>query len=330
MKYLFTASLTLLALPSFAFAEEIIDITFPVDGDATFSDDFDDQRAGHLHHATDIAAEKMTPVLAAVDGEITFAPSPEPSYGYMLTLEGDDGYEYNYVHLNNDTPGTDDGNGGAEYAYAEGIERGVRVERGQHIAWVGDSGNAESVSSHLHFEMYDDDTAINPYPSLLASYGVVVYDYSPEAEAAAATSISDDKDLDEADDVNCTLDTLIRTQDSSTVYYCGTDGGRYYFPNESTFFSWYDTFDDVEYVTTEVMASIPLKGLVTYKPGTSLVKLLSVPKVYAVAANGTLRWLTSDAMAETLYGEDWPTIVRDLSDGFFPAYDVGENIERVE
>ena len=144
------------------------------------------------------------------------------------------------------------------------------MERGQHIAYVGDSGNAESISSHLHFEIYDGDTAGQPYPSLVAAYGTATYDFDPVAEAAAATSISIDKNLAESNNATCTADALIRTTDSSTVYYCGTDGGRYYFPNESTFFSWYESFDDVTYVTTDAMASVPLKGLVTYKPGTSL------------------------------------------------------------
>lgn len=332
MKYLLLALLSLFTLPSSVFAEARIDITFPVDGDASFSDDFDDVRSGsRTHRATDISAEKMTPVLAVVDGEISFAPMTEPSYGFMLTLEGDDGYTYNYIHLNNDTPGTDDGNGGVEYAYVDGIVRGARVERSEHIAWVGDSGNAESISSHLHFEIYDGVTAINPYPSLLASYGNAAYDFDPAAETAAATSINDDKDIPEADgEVHCASNTLIRTPEVSTVYYCGRDGGRYLFQNENTFFSWYDSFDDVAFVTPDVMASIPLKSAVTYKPGTRLVKLLSVPKVYAVAADGTLRWITSTAAAEALYGEDWATVVRDLPDGFFPAYNVGDEVTRTE
>jgi hypothetical protein len=115
-------------------------------------------------------APKMTKILAAQSGVVTFAPNPEPSYGYMLTVKGDDGYTYNYIHINNDTPGTDDGMGGIDNAYAPGITKGARVNQGQHITWVGDSENAEEIGSHLHFEIrLSDGTAINPYPYLLAS-----------------------------------------------------------------------------------------------------------------------------------------------------------------
>lgn len=330
MKRLAPLIIALLVLPSPSHAETLIDLAFPVDGTATFSDDFEDQRSGHLHHATDIMATKMTPVLAAMAGEVSFAPTDEPSYGYMITINGDDGYEYNYVHLNNDTPGTDDGAGGTEYAYAPGIERDVHVERGEHIAWVGDSGNAESTGAHLHFEIYDGDIAINPYPSLLAAYENNEYDFNPEFEIASATSIDVDQNIPEATEtVNCVAGSLIRTQESTAVYYCGRDGGRYVFQNESAYFSWFTDFSSVTIISSDDMGSVPIRGTVTYKPGTYLVKLLSVPKVYAVATDGTLRWITSSTIAASLYGDDWATKVRDLPDGFFPAYHVGEEITRI-
>jgi hypothetical protein len=336
MKYIVLAFSLFLLLPKVTFAAEIIDITFPVAGPATYSDDFNDQRSGHLHHATDIIAAKMTPIVAAMGGRVSFAPTDEPAYGYMLSIEGDDGYEYNYIHINNDTPGTDDGAGGAEHAYAPGIKRGARVERGEHIAWVGDSGNAESVGAHLHFEIYNGDTAIDPYESLRAAQTRVNYDR--EAELAAAISINDDKDLDEytppsqggagGGSATCESGSLIRTEEFSTVYYCGRDGGRYGFPNEGTFFSWYADFSSVKVISKEEMAAAPLKGQVTYKPGSFMVKMPSVDKVYAVGKGGTLRWIVSPDIAEQLYGKSWSKQVKDLSEAFFPAYSTGENVTR--
>jgi hypothetical protein len=327
MKYFLALLVAAFFLPKFAHAEEIIDITFPLESGGTFSDDFTDARSGHVHHATDIMAPKMTKILAPVSGKITFAPTTQPSYGYMLSLRGDDGYKYNFIHINNDTPGTDDGKGGVDTAYAPGIRQGVSVERGQFIAYVGDSGNAESVGSHLHFEIYDGETAINPYPSLVAAFSS--YSYSVEAELAGATSINDDQDIQEADgSVNCVSDTLIRTASVSTVYYCGRDGGRYAFQNEGTYFSWYKDFSNVQIVTSDEMASIPLKGVVTYKPGSFMLKLPSSPKVYAISANGTLRLVPTPELAKTLYGADWSKKVKDLPESFFPAYTIGEDITR--
>lgn len=157
----------------------VVDITFPLSGDASYTDTYFDSRGGgtRLHRATDIIAEKMAPVHAVADGAIckaTGIDEPMPHYGYALTLCGDDGLEYSYIHLNNDSPGTDDGMGGPENAYAPGIAEGVRVTRGQHIAYNGDSGNAEATVDHVHFEIYDPEMTeqegrLNPYPSLVAA-----------------------------------------------------------------------------------------------------------------------------------------------------------------
>ena len=167
-----------------------VDITFPVEGEVAFTDTYHAGRGGNSsecleqgvegrkHQATDILADKMQKVFAAQSGVVSWAPETEPSYGWMISIDGDDGLEYHYVHLNNDTPGTDDGQGGIDRAYASGVRRGVRVERGQHIGWVGDSGNAEAVAPQLHFEIEDPDLddptlvcplqskRLNPYPSL--------------------------------------------------------------------------------------------------------------------------------------------------------------------
>ncbi len=332
MKYLVVAVFLLLGIPGLARAEEIVDIAFPVDGDVTFSDTFDAPRSGgRIHHATDIMGEKMMPLLATVDGVILFAPMVEPSYGYMIMLGGDDGYQYNYVHINNDTPGTDDGIGGTAYAYAPGIEKGVRVKRGQHIAYLGDSGNAEWTADHVHFEILDpNNVPINPYPSLVAAQQELVnasFSFNPEEEVLGAETISDNLGLLETDeDAACEADSVIRTATSPTVYYCGRDGGRYVFQNEGTYFSWYSDFDEVQTVSDEVMGDIPMKGSVTYKPGSYLLKLPSVSKVYAVGAGGTLHWIPSAEIAAALYGDDWAMMVRDLPESFYPAYELGEDV----
>lgn len=181
--------------------QQVVDLTFPTDPSATFGNDYDSPRSGgRTHRATDIIGKKMMELYAAVDGSVcwlTGVDEPMPSYGYMLTICGDDGREYNYVHVNNDTPGTDDGQGGPGHAYAPGVSRGARVVRGQLVGWMGDSGNAESTVAHLHFEIEDPAVVdpyggnrINPYFSLRAaldrgdiSDGSVTLRLVPEPEA---------------------------------------------------------------------------------------------------------------------------------------------------
>jgi murein DD-endopeptidase MepM/ murein hydrolase activator NlpD len=93
--------------------------------------------------------------------------------GNYLVITGDNGWSAVYVHVNNDTPGTDDGRGTASWAFPKGIAVGVRVMAGQLVAWRGDSGDAESTGPHLHFELRKgagwSGVVYNAYPSLLAA-----------------------------------------------------------------------------------------------------------------------------------------------------------------
>lgn len=338
MKHLISLSLIFaLLMPSMASAQSsdwpVVDIYFPVQGEYTYQDDFGDPRWGHSHEGNDLMAPKHTPVYAANDGVVVWAPIPEPSYGWGLWIEGDDGYTYVYIHLNNDTPGTDDGNGGVEHAYADGVRQGSRVSRGQLIGWLGDSGNAESAGSHLHFEIRitATDEPINPYKSLQAAEGFIPdmqINYDPEEELEKATSINVELGLHETSSASgaCESDTLIKSPSATSVYYCAANGKRYVFSNSGTYFSWYENFDDVITITEEELASIPLGGNVTYRPGFKLVKIQSDPKVYAVGEGGTLRWVSTAAIAQELYGEDWNKQVDDIAETFFINYTSGENI----
>jgi murein DD-endopeptidase MepM/ murein hydrolase activator NlpD len=163
------------ASPTTLFAEEVVRvIDFPVKGEYTFRNDFHEPRGGgtRLHIGTDIIAAKMTPLVAVVDGIINFVARPQVRWGYEVEIQDSEGYSYDYLHINNDTPGTDDGAGGEVHAYPSGIQRGATVSRGQVIGWVGDSGNAEDTVPHLHFEIRGPNhEIINPYFSLVAASG---------------------------------------------------------------------------------------------------------------------------------------------------------------
>ncbi len=141
---------------------------FPVVGENHYSDTFGAPRSGGRTHAgVDIMAAKMTPVVAVADGTIGWMHNEQGGDCCAMELNHDDGWESWYIHLNNDTPGTDDGQG---WGFAPGIEPGVHVFAGQLIGYVGDSGNAEGTGSHLHWELHDPDgTIVNPTPHVDAA-----------------------------------------------------------------------------------------------------------------------------------------------------------------
>lgn len=152
-------------------AETISPMIFPVGGPARYSNDYGAPRSGgRTHGGNDIFGSKLTHLVAAEDGYVNWWIKDSGLSGNMLELVGNSGYRYWYIHINNDNPGTDDGAGGDRWAWAPGIEPGAPVRAGQFIAYLGDSGNAESTSPHLHFEThYPDGSKFNPFDSLNAA-----------------------------------------------------------------------------------------------------------------------------------------------------------------
>ncbi len=153
---------------------------------------------------------------------------------------------------------------------------------------------------------------------------------------ASAPSINADKALvlPAGTVAKCTSGSLIKlmndgntmTHEDEAVYYCGADGKRYAFPNAGTFFSWYNDFSAVVEVSASTMASLSLGGNVTYRPGVRMVKIQTDPKVYAIMKGGVLRWVSSEAVARTLYGDTWNTMISDVPDTFFTNYIMGSPI----
>ena len=137
-------------------------LIFPVLGSSSYSNDFYAPRSNGMHRGTDIIANKHQLVVSASQGVIQYVTWWEGA-GYSVRIRGADGYTYNYYHLNNDNPRTDDGKGYEMKAFAPDIQPGNPIAKGQLLGYVGDSGNAEPTVPHLHFEIYNGTTAINPY-----------------------------------------------------------------------------------------------------------------------------------------------------------------------
>lgn len=123
--------------------------------------------------------------------------------------------------------------------------------------------------------------------------------------------------------------SLIKSSIDSSVYYL-VDGKRYAFPNEKVFFSWYNDFGNVINLSVSELASYPLTGNVTYRPGRWLIKIQTDPRVYAVSRYGILRWVTSEQMASALYGANWSIKIHDIPDTFFINYRIGTPIVSVQ
>lgn len=110
------------------------------------------------------------------------------------------------------------------------------------------------------------------------------------------------------------------------VYYYASNGKRYVFPTEKTYRTWYPDFSTIKVITDAELASIQIGGNIVYRPGTRLAKITTDPKTYAVGPKGVLHWITSEAVAISMYGSTWASMIDDIPDAFFTNYTYGSDI----
>jgi murein DD-endopeptidase MepM/ murein hydrolase activator NlpD len=152
-------------------------IVFPVLGSVEFTNDFGAPRPQGLHEGNDILADRHALALAAEPGRVRFYTGSGRA-GCMLYLDGRSGTTYYYIHLNNDLTEGNDNRGGCKLGvtFPRGLKSGARVQAGQPIGYVGDSGDANGLHPHLHFEMHPHHgAATNPYPHLIAAQRMLFY-----------------------------------------------------------------------------------------------------------------------------------------------------------
>ncbi len=146
-------------------------IVFPVVGPSSYTNDFGDARGSGGHEGNDIMAPKRSLAVAAESGTVKFWTTSARA-GCMLYLNGDSGTTYLYIHLNDDLTLGNDNSGKcvSGVSYAKGLESGDRVAAGEQLGFVGNSGDANSGASHLHFEVHPGGgSAVNPFPFLNAA-----------------------------------------------------------------------------------------------------------------------------------------------------------------
>ena len=152
-------------------------LIFPVVGTTSYHDDFGEPRAGGAHQGNDILAARHAPAVAVEAGTVEFWTTSVQA-GCMLYLHGDSGTTYLYIHLNNDLTGRNDNQGKCVpgTSYAPGLKDGARVAAGQLIGFVGDSGDANGIHPHLHFEVHPNDGgAVDPYSYLRKAQQLMFY-----------------------------------------------------------------------------------------------------------------------------------------------------------
>lgn len=123
------------------------------------ADTFGAPRAGNrTHDGVDIFAPRGTSVRAAAPGFV-YRIDDLSLGGLSVTIVGDGGVRYFYTHFD---------------SVPENLKEGQRVETDTVIGYVGNSGNAATTPTHLHFGVYlgePDDLcawqAIDPLPLLV-------------------------------------------------------------------------------------------------------------------------------------------------------------------
>lgn len=105
---------------------------------------------GRRHQGQDIFAPRHTPIYAAAGGIVTRI-TDQTLGGNSVFVTGAGGYRYYYTHLE---------------AFATGLFVGRPVDTGALLGYVGNSGNARTTPTHLHFGVYTPSGPIDPLPRL--------------------------------------------------------------------------------------------------------------------------------------------------------------------
>ena len=96
-----------------------------------------------LHQGTDFAAKTGTPIMASGSGVVVMAQKYK-GYGNYVKIRHNSTYETAYAHMSK---------------YGKGIRKGVRVNQGQIIGYVGSTG--KSTGPHLHYEVIVNGKKVN-------------------------------------------------------------------------------------------------------------------------------------------------------------------------
>ena len=124
--------------------------------------------------------------------------------------------------------------------------------------------------------------------------------------------------------------SVIKSTSFSTVYYITQDFKRAPFPNEITYFTWFDSFDEIEMVTDATLSTLELALPIMPKPDVVLVKTPSTPEVYVMRdgqddpTRPDLHWIETEEQAREWFGSLWALYVLDVDPTIISRLDVCE------
>lgn len=125
---------------------------------------------------------------------------------------------------------------------------------------------------------------------------------------------------------------FVRSPSFPTVYYVTPEFTRRPFPNAQTFFTYADNFDQVVWVSDDLLPTLPVDVPMLPKSGVVLVKIQSLVEVYAIEDNPAndhsplLRYIPDEATAAALYGANWSDDIIDVEPTYWQLFSFGSNM----
>lgn len=138
-------------LNAYRMAAEQLPFSFPIIGGYRFTSGFG-PRNGRMHNGADFAGPSGTPIVSTADGVVVFA-GRQSGYGNLVEVRHAFGMTTRYAHLSRIR-----------------VSEGERVSRGERIGDMGNTGR--STGTHLHYEVHQNGTPINPMNFIRAGQDV--------------------------------------------------------------------------------------------------------------------------------------------------------------
>jgi len=189
--------------------------------------------------------------------------------------------------------------------------------------------NASLIKYHpvSTFDLPEQEGAYTVYVKVYTRHGVASEPFSAEI-IYQTSNVSRPSDHVDVYGNPLKAGDLFKKAETPAVYYYGADKKRYVFPTDKVFYSWFtqEDFKRVRVVSAQTVGNITIGGNITYRPGYRLIKIRTVPRVYAVGANKTLHWIENEGVARQLFGAQWSKKVHDVGDTLFGNYQVGSPV----